>query len=329
MTRSTRLLTALLALAGAPALAAPPAAKKPAATKKAAPAEKKAEARAVRGTHVTLAPPEGFVEAPRFSGFQKEETGSNIMVTEVPAGFELITQAFETGPMATRGMKLLGKEAVTVEGGDKALLVHVEQEAAGTTFRKWILALGDDKGTALVTATFRQELEKSESAPLKAALLSARRNLAVEAPPVEPGFTLEQTPGLSRAHQVQNAVIYTADGKLEGHAPGDPLLVVAPSLGNPGEVDLKAFSEKRIQLTAGAKDVVVESGSPVEIDGMKGYELLARAKDEKTDAALVLHQVLLREEGGYFILQGRMGEGRRQEYLPHFQATARGFKRKP
>ncbi len=328
MTRSTCLLTALLVLAGAPALAAPPAAKKPAATKKAPPAEqKKAEPHPVRGTRVSLVPPEGFTEATRFSGFQRDETGSSIMVTELNAGLDTLAQAFEAGPMASKGMKLLGKESVPIEGG-KAVLVHLEQESAGTTFRKWMLALGDEKSTALITATFRQELEERESAPLKAAVLTARRNLTAEAPPVEPVFTLQQTPGLSRAHQVQNAVLYTADGKLEGHAPGEPLLVVAPSLGNPGALDVKAFSEKRIQLTAGVKDVVVESGAPVEVDGMKGYELLARARDEKAGTALVLHQVLLREEGGYFILQGRVGEAHRKEYLPHFQTAARSLQRK-
>lgn len=338
MTRSTRLLTALLVLAGAPALAAPPA-KKPAATKQAPPAEKKAppeqkqpQARPVRGTHVSLVPPEGFVEATRFSGFQKNATGSSILVTELPAGFNTVSQAFEAGAMASKGMKLLEKEAVPLQSqgqGGKALLVHVEQESAGTAFRKWMLALGDDKGTALVTATFQKELEASESAPLKAAVLTARRDLSTEAPPVEPLFTLQQTPGLKRAHQVQNAVLYTPDGKLEGHAPEEPLLVVAPSIGDPGALDVKAFSEKRLRLTAGVMDVVVESGAPLEVDGMKGYELVARATDSKRGTPLVLHQVLLLEEGGYFILQGRMGTGRRQEYLPHFQAAARSLKRKP
>lgn len=324
----TRLLTALLLLAGAPALAAP-AAKKPAAAKKAPPAEvKKAEARPVPGTHVSLVPPEGFVEARRYSGFENASGSSGIMVVELPAAFDTIAEAFEAGLMAKRGMKLLGKEAVTVEGG-KAVLVHLEQESAGTTYRKWMLALGDEKGTALITATFALEQEARDSAPLKAAVLSARRTPHAEVAPVKPLFTLGETPGFKRAHQVQNAIIYTPDGKLEGHAPNDPLLVVAPSLGNPGALDAKAFSEQRLQLTANVKDIVVESGAPVEIDGMKGYELVARATDVRTGAALVLHQVVVLEQNGYFILQGRMGEPHRQEYLPHLQATARGLQRAP
>ena len=328
MTRSTRLLTALLVLAGAPALAAP-AAKKPAAAKNAPPAEeKKAEARPVRGTRLSLVPPEGFVESPRFSGFQKDETGSSIMVVEMRMRFGLVTQAFEPGPMASKGMKLLGKEALTLDGG-QAVLAHLEQEYAGVTYRKWMLALGDEQGSALVTATYRAEQEARESASLKAAVLSARRDRETEAPPMEPGFTLGPTPGLRRAEQFQTAVLYTLNGLLLGNAPEDPLLVVAPSLGDPGALDPKAFSEKRLQQTASVKDVVVESGAPVEIDGLKGYELLGRAKNSHTGAPLVLYQVLLLDEGRYFLLQGRVGEARRQEYLPHFQAAARSFQRKP
>lgn len=343
MTQPTRLLIALLVLAGAPALAAPPApsAPKPAAAKpkKAAPpaeakpappAEKKPapqeDSRPVRGTRVTLVPPEGFVESPRFSGFQNDATGASIMVTELPAAFEAVTAAFESEPMAKKGMKLLDKEAVS-PGGAKGLLVHLEQEAAGTTYRKWMLALGDGTATALVTGTFRAETEAQESEPVKTAVLSARRDLETEAPPLDMPFTLRKTPGLARAHQVQNVLLYTSDGKLQGHAPEDPLLLVAQSLGNPGTLHARDFSEKRVRMTAGVKDVTVESGAPLEVDGLKGYELVARAKDAKTDAALVLHQVLLLEEDGYFLLQGRMGEARRDEYLPRFQEAARSLQR--
>lgn len=338
MTQPTRLLTAFLVLAGAPTLAAPPTAPKPAASKPTPPAETKPapkpekkpelqeDSRPVRGTRVSLVPPEGFVESPRFSGFQNDATGASIMVTELPAAFEAVTAAFEPEPMAKKGMKLLGKEAVS-PGGAKGLLVHVEQEAAGTTYRKWMLALGDGTATALITSTFRAETEAQESEPMKAAVLTARRDLETEAPPLDMPFTLRKTPGLARAQQVQNALLYTPDGKLQGHAPEDPLLVVAPSLGNPGTLDARDFSEKRVRMTAGVKDVTVESGAPVEVDGLKGYELVARAKDEKTDTTLVLHQVLLLEEGGYFLLQGRVGEARRAEYLPHFQEAARSLQR--
>ncbi|XXF78600.1 hypothetical protein P2318_02245 [Myxococcaceae bacterium GXIMD 01537] len=342
MTRALRLLSALLLLVAAPARTAPPpATKSPAPTKQPTPPKQDmppqrdttvkqdapvADARPVRGTRVSLVPPPGFVESSRFSGFQNDATASSILVTELPAAYAEVSAAFEAEPMARKGMKLLERQSID---GGQALLVHLEQDAGGVTFRKWMLAVGDAKVTALVTGSFRKELEATESAPMRAAILSARRNLETAAPPLDPTFTLTVTPGLRQAQQVQNALLYTSDGKLEGLKPEDPLLVAAPSLGNPGALDARAFSEKRIQLTAGVKEVTVESGAPLEVNGMKGYELVALAKDAKTDAALVLHQVLLLEEGGYFLLQGRVGVARRAEYLPHFQAVARGLQRKP
>ncbi|HLL54499.1 MAG TPA: hypothetical protein VK447_13185 [Myxococcaceae bacterium] len=318
MNRSSTLLLSVL-LASTPVLADKPSPKKEAA---AAPA---AQPIPVPGTRVSLVPPEGFVPSTSFAGFQRDEWSASVIATELPAPYEVLLEGFTKEGLATRGMKLLSKKPV--KAGDRdATLFHIEQQSGGATFRKWLVLVGDEKSSTLVTATFLKEREKTDSAPLKASVLSTVLG-AASAPQVELTYTLEKTPGLQKAHQLQNALIFTPDGKMGSSDPEGVVLIVAPSLGNPGVIDARSFSEKRIVETRGAQDVKVESRAEIEIDGMKGWELVATGKD-KNGVEIFLHQVLVLAEDGYYMVVARASASQREAWLPKFKETARSLKRK-
>lgn len=127
----------------------------------------------VPGASVSLTPPEGFVEASRFSGFMKESTGSSIMISEIPGPYGEVTAGFSDHKrMQAQGMKLLSKLSVKVNG-HAAMLLHVEQSAYGTLFRKWLVAVDRSGSTALIVATYPKTDAKQQEEPLKAAILAA------------------------------------------------------------------------------------------------------------------------------------------------------------
>ena len=66
----------------------------------------------IPGTKSSLVPPEGFVLAGLFPGFEQESTASSIMVTEIEIPFEMIATGMTKEGMATRGMELLDTEEI-------------------------------------------------------------------------------------------------------------------------------------------------------------------------------------------------------------------------
>ena len=73
--------------------------------------------------------------------------------------------------MKARGWTLLSRQDVKVDSLP-GILVHFEQPALGQVFLKWSLAFGDDRKTAMVTATFPKVHGREFSARLKLSYLA-------------------------------------------------------------------------------------------------------------------------------------------------------------
>lgn len=313
------LLSFLLALIPTVALAARPGAK---AARRKAP-----EPVQVKGTRVSLSPPEGFTEAPRFQGFQQEATSASIMVTELPGPFEETVKGFTPESLASRDMKLLSRKLVKV-GGHPGVLLHLTQTAGDVAWLKWVLVLGDPSATLLVAATWREQDSKTLSRSLESAVRSTRWEREAAPTPAPERFTLKALPGLKEAHRLQNTIMYTRDGTMPAGPVEGPLFIVAPSLGTASVGDdLEAFNLARLRATPDVSDLSVESSAALTVDGLKGHEAVARARHPATQKDFLLYQALLVEGDHYYVFQGRAGEADRAAYLEHFKAAVRGFQR--
>ena len=96
---------------------------------------------AVSGTRVLMPPPGGFEPAENFPGFADPASGATIMVTELPAPYEATVAGFTKKTLGARGMKLLEKQEVDY-GGQRGLLLKIEQDANAVTIAKWIAVWG-------------------------------------------------------------------------------------------------------------------------------------------------------------------------------------------
>ncbi|MCY1017566.1 hypothetical protein [Pyxidicoccus sp. MSG2] len=322
----TRLfLVATLTLGPALALAAPPRAS---SSKPRAPALVQ-----VKGTRVSLAPPEGFTETTRYNGFRQKATLASIRVKDYPLGspdaLDLTLKGFSAESLAAQGAKLLSREEVKVDG-HAGVLFHVALSSDGVDFRRCILVLGATSATLVVHATWREQDSKALRKPLEAAVRSTRWN-----PDAEPSrgpdlFTLKKTPGLKEAQRIQSGLVYTRDGKPLGNPLTQPFLAIMPSMSTTGlGDDMSALALSHLEGLSGAKATTVESSTPLTVDGLKGHELVARAKDPATQQDVTLYLAVLMDEYRYFLIQGQLGEADRAEYLAHFKTIVRGFQRIP
>lgn len=281
----------------------------------------------VPGTSVSLQPPAGFALAENFPGFQSAESKASIMVTQMPAPVAEIRKAMTKDMLATRGITLLSSKEETV-GGREALLLQVEQSAAGTDYLKWMLVTGDPKETIMIVGTYPKSVGEEVGGAIRSALLSASLAAAGPSDPFEGLlFRVTPTPALKIASRVSNMLLLTESGSPGPHGPGEPVYVVGGSIGPGGNGDLKAFSEARARKTEQIEDLQNVTGREITLGGLAAWELLADAKDVKSGAAIRLYQVIIPDGDGYFIVQGLVSADRADAVLPEFRKVTESFRK--
>ncbi|WP_462159418.1 hypothetical protein [Pseudoalteromonas sp. GB56] len=107
------------------------------------------------GTDVTLTPPESFLIAPDFLGFQNTVQRSKIEVSELILPFSTIEDTFSKQTLAPLKLELLSKESITYNA-KPAYLFTLRQPVNGIYFKKLWLLYGDEISTVRLTASFQR-----------------------------------------------------------------------------------------------------------------------------------------------------------------------------
>jgi hypothetical protein len=278
---------------------------------------------------IKLRQPKGYEKPKSFIGFGNEATKCSILCTKLPAPFAEVSKGFTKANLAARGWKLHSRADVKIDG-QPAVLINFEQPAGGQVFEKWAIIFGDEKRTLLVTATYPQSAKKEAESALKAAILSTRRDdspadAASDALP----FTIETSNKLKPAESISRVLMYNLDGEIPSKSAKDPLLVVAPSIGDVTTItDRKAFAERQLRATAHTKDLEIRDTKKIEIDELESYESHGTAKDTKSGEPLQVYQVILFDKDLYIRVIGLVGTDKAKEFVPEFKSMALSIKRK-
>jgi hypothetical protein len=246
----------------------------------------------------------------------------------MPAPYTQIASGLNAANLKTRGMTLLKKQSISIDGYSGQLL-QVTQVANLIEFVRWLVVFGNETETVIIAASLPKNLQSSLSLPLKSSILSARwqKNKVLD-PLADINFAVESKPSLKFTLRVQNSLLYTRDGVIPTKSPESPIFIVAQAISKIRVKDRKQFSENRLAQTAQIENLSIDTSSAIGINGLSGYEIIAKARDRDTNTPLTVYQVMLFEEDSYYIIQGIVGEKLKAEYLNDFQAMARSFKRK-
>jgi hypothetical protein len=284
----------------------------------------------VPGTKVSIVPPAGLKPTERFPGFGDEATLSSIMVTEMPVPYPKISEAFTKDGLATKGMNLLSKKEISLNGR-AGILLHVGQEAQSIAFLKWMVITGDEKETVMVTATFPAELKERFSSAMEQSTLSVRWDAEEERDPLAGlNFSFKDDPSLKFANRISNAAMLTKDGALPGKMSNDPFFIIAPSVADVEISDIRQFAERRLMQTEKVSGIVIRKQSDVTIAGLQGSEIIAEAKwtDGPDEPPTIFYQVLLLDGKSYVLMQGFAPPEEREKYLAIFSRIAQSFRKK-
>ena len=283
----------------------------------------------VPGTKVSLVPPTGLKPSERFPGFWDEETSSSIVITEMPAPYSEIANSFTKEALATKGMSLLSKKEISLNGRP-GIMLHVEQEARSIAFLKWMVVTGDEKETVLITATFPEKMKAQLSSAMEKSALSVLWDAGAKVDPLAGlNFSFNDDPSLRFARRISSGVILTKDGALPGKPTNDPLFIIAPSVSQAAISDIKKYAEMRLMQIEKVSGVAIKKQSDVTIAGLPGSEIVAEAqRNDSPNARVVVYQVVLLDGENYFIMQGMAPREEQEKYLAIFNRIAKSFRKK-
>ena len=257
----------------------------------------------IKGTKISLIPPKGFDNASNFLGLQQNESGSTIMIIDLPAPFSEISKAFTKETFLTKGIVAKEIEHLTFNNLP-ALFVTAEQNAYGKTFSKFMLVFGSEKEIMMINGAFPNNLQEIGE-EIKTSILSSYYDANKKINPFE-NIDYEIDVSSSKlifASGMANSLTFTSDGKSPTQSNDKTYLIVAKSFGQMEIADKKLFSLNRLKQLP-MEFVKTESIQEISIDGIAGYEVIATVKDKKTGALEKTYQTILFSDNLYYILSG-------------------------
>jgi hypothetical protein len=283
----------------------------------------------VPGTAVQLAPPEGFQASQLFLGFEQQQTGASILVTEMPIPKAEVPKVLgklnSAEALGSRGMNLIESKEIVISGIPGKLLL-VSQSNRGVDFLKWVMVLAEGDRVLIVTAAFPEAEAAKLKEPLRQSVIGLTWSPGQPAQLLEGlPFTFQPAGDLKVSARVSNNVVLTRNGMKAPIPASEPLLILGSSFDTVRVRDVEKFSRMRLKTLPQVRGLTEVSGNAKTISGHPAFELVARGYDRKTNTPLTLYQVILATKRTYYILEGLVPNPKAKAYLPIFRAVADTF----
>lgn len=262
------------------------------------------ELQKIPGTKIWITPPQGFIKATNFSGFQQNESGSSIMVSMLPTSAKEMGERFKSKEaLLSNGMSLIEYQDVTVNLNE-AVLIKVKLVAFGQTYFKIILIIGSDKEAYLINGIYPEMMSELEPLIMKS-LMSVEFNQEDEIDLSEGlKFNIDhQSSGFQLSKNISGMAMYSRDGDIPSNSEDQAVLMVATSFSEVNILDQKSFALNRLKTLPGGDAYKVESISDIVIDKLSG-KIIKAFKFEEEKKNEMIYQIILFSNETYYVMIG-------------------------
>lgn len=281
----------------------------------------------IAGTKISMIPPDGFSKASNFFGFQQAESGSSIMILDIPGPFGEATKGFTKEGLLSKGVVVKNMKKLLINGLP-ALLITGEQSAYGSTYTKYILAFGNEEETIIINGISPNDL-KEIGKSVKTAILSVFYEANKVVNPLENvDFTIDVSKSkLKFGKSLANSLMFSVNGEVPTQSADKTFLIVGKSFSKIDIEDKKLFSLNNLKQIPSCEIEEAETINEISIDGISGYEILAMAKNKDTGLPEKVYQVILFSDDLYYIFIGLCNENF-EENIAEIRQVISTFKRK-
>lgn len=275
----------------------------------------------IPGTQIAISPPRNFELSSQFVGFQDLTSGSSLMIMQIPASFEKIKEGFTKDKMQTKGMELIDKVSISINGMIGELIQAKQFSAAhGYIFLKYTLILALEQNvTLMINGNYPESKKEEIGLIIKDALLSVYYDQNLK---LDHFSALDFTVDLSKTkYKVQNSISGTI--LLDGGENG--IIIIAKSIRPISSSDKKGASIQVLKAISTIRYVNLESSKEVKIDVCEGYQIVANVLKNNKPAKAI--QTILFGENYYYNFTAIVPKYTK-EILDDYEYILNSFKRK-
>jgi hypothetical protein len=257
----------------------------------------------IKGTKVSVIPPKGFTDGLNFLGLQQTESGSSIMILDIPGPYSETSKGITTENMLSKGVEMKKIETLTINGLP-AIFATGTQNAYGNIYTKFILVFGTDNETIMINGVYPENLKKVGD-EIKKSMLTVYYEPDKKINPFEAldySIDISETK-LKFGKSMSNSLIFSVDGQVPTASNDKTNLIVAKSFSQITAEDKKLFCINRLKQTP-IEIENIEYTNEITIDGISGYEIYAKGKNKKSSETENIYQVILFSDKLYYILFG-------------------------
>jgi hypothetical protein len=257
----------------------------------------------IEGTKISLIPPDGFIKATNFLGVQQNQSGSTIMVLDIPGPFSETSKAMTKEGFLSQGVEVKEIENITLNNLP-AIFIVGEQNAHGNVYTKYVLCFGTENETIIINGAIPNNLNEIAK-EVKTSILSSFYEADKKINPFDVvDYSIDLTKSkLKFAKSASSSLIFTTDGIIPSKSADKTSLIIAKSFSKTDIEDRKLFCLNRIKQLP-VEVTKIETTTEISIDDISGYEIIALGKDKKTNSKEKMCQVILFSDNLYYMFFG-------------------------
>jgi hypothetical protein len=279
------------------------------------------------GMRVGLTPLVGLDRAKSFVGFETEDQGVKVLVTELPAeAYNEVMNAFKANPAGTGGVK---PESIETSAGVAYYTVENARDGA-TNVRRYSMILPGGTFSGYIAVQVPENVSKiytDDAVRQMFASAVVRKQVPIEEQLGLMPFKISELSDFKNVRTLApGAAIILADGDEVTGFEAAPFMVIGLIGTVPAQPeDRGRFAQQAATTIPGVRDARITMSEPIRIDGQPGYETRVDATSGKDNTTVTVVQWL--RFGGSNVLR-IIGSAPRDVWptaFPRFRAVRDGI----
>ena len=246
------------------------------------------------GVRVGMTPLVGLVPAKTFAGFETEDQGVKVLVTELPAeAYGEVMNAFKANPAGAGGIK---PESIETATGVAYYTAESARDGA-TNVRRYSMILPGGTFSGYVAVQVPENATRiytDDAVRQMFASAVIRKDVPVEEKLGLMPFKISELGDFKNIRTLAvGAAIILADGDEATGFEAAPFMVIGVIGSSPAQPeDRGRFAQQVATTIPGVRDARITMSEPMRIDGMAGYETRIDATSGKDNTAVTVVQWL-------------------------------------
>jgi hypothetical protein len=245
------------------------------------------------GVRVGMTPLVGLVRAKSFVGFETEDQGVKVLVTELPAeAYGEVMNAFKANPAGAGGIK---PESIETSAGLAYYTVENARDTTGNVRRySMILPGGTFSGYIAVQVPENAgKIYTDDAVRQMFASAVIRKEVPVEEQLGLMPFKIGELSEFKNVRTLAPGALILADGDETTGFEAAPFMVIGMIGSAPAQPDDRGrFAQQAATTIPGVRDARITMSEPLRIDGQPGYETRIDATSGKDNTAVTVVQWL-------------------------------------